>query len=84
MGAILHVDHPTEHVLDEAIARISGWWHREKPGGGVGLRIADRPIEWITVDRPDVTRVYPRRRVPTDFAFCSICRNILIFAVEKH
>ncbi len=59
MGAILHVDHPTEHVLDEAIARISGWWHREKPGGGVGLRIADRPIEWITVDRPDVTRVYP-------------------------
>ena len=53
MDPILHIDHPAEHVIDEEIARITGWYYREgnregKPGGetpratgppGAGLRL---------------------------------------------
>ncbi len=59
-GARMWIDHPANNVvLKDEITRIAGWYHCEQPQGGLSLRLADRPLECIELDRPDVARIYP-------------------------
>ena len=59
-GARMWIDHPANNVvIQDEITRIAGWFYCEEPRGELSLRLADRPLECIEIDRPDVARIYP-------------------------